>query len=142
MIKKKTNEHAQGGQATVELMIILPLLLILLAVSISIFSQQMLIIDSLRYKYAVERSAEWMAENISHFSTMPPGSSARFTIPKSPETQIITLANGLVEVKGTLHYSSVRLPFLNIHPFTANDGNVLFASMDENNQLHVQVVSP
>jgi len=130
------------GQATVELMIILPLLLILLAVSISIFSQQMLIVDSLRYSHAVERSAELVAESFSHLSTMPPGSRARLYIPKSPETQTITLANGLIEVRGSQQYRSVRLPFLNGGSFTAYDGNALLISVDVNNQLRVQVVSP
>jgi hypothetical protein len=140
MINNKFSGFSQSGQATVELMIILPLLLILLAVSISIFSQQMLIVDSLRYKNGVERSAELVSEALSRMHSMPRGSTAVFYIPKSPETQTISFANGLLEVKGSQHYSSVLLPFTIGETFSMNDGNSFRISIDENNTLSVEVI--
>lgn len=136
----KLASSSSRGQATVELMIILPLLLIILAISISIFAQQMLIVDSLRYRHAVERSAEQVAEIISHMQRMPPQSDALFYIPKSPETQTITLTNGLLEVKGAQYYASILLPFTNGGSFSMSDGDTIRMTMDGNNQLHMQVI--
>lgn len=128
------------GQATIEIMVILPMLLIILAVSISIFAQQLLIADSIRIQQSAERSAEILANGIVEMSRAPIGSSVRIYIPPGLEPQTIQLTNGLVEARSALGYASVLIPYAEWSTPPINDGNFFLVQKDANGSLRVQAV--
>lgn len=134
-------QHVKNsGQATIEIMIILPLLLVLLAVSISIFSQQLLVADSIRSQQAVERSAEIVANGLMEMSRAPIESSMRVYVPKGPDTQTIALSNGLIEAYSSFGYASVKLPYTEWNAPLIQDGNSILISRDSNGLVRVRVV--
>ncbi len=130
------------GQATVEIMIILPLLLIILSISLSIFAQQMIISDSIRSQQSVERSAEILANGIIEMSRAPIGSKMQLFIPAGTETQTIQLRNGLVEAQSARGYASSRIPYLEWSTPPLYDGNFFTIQKDANGSLVVQAVQP
>ena len=126
------------GQATVELMIILPLLLIILAVSISIFAQQLLIADALRSQQAVERNAELVANALFHMSLAPIGSQGVFYIPSGMESQTIRTGNGFVEVSSSRGFATAQLPSTEWVAPTLFDGNYFTVWKDVNGNIHTR----
>ena len=128
------------GQATIEMMVILPLLLIILAVSISIFGQQLLIADSLRAQNAVVRSAELVADSVMEISLAHSGSSMRVHIPKGPELQTISFSNGLIEVYSQNGYASAKITNTNWSSPTFFDANTIILSRDVNGFVRASVV--
>jgi hypothetical protein len=137
---KKIDEHATKGQATIEIMIILPLLLVLLAVSISIFAQQLLITDSIHSQQGVERSAELVASALSEMASSPENSQMQIVIPSGPDDQTIVVGRGFIEVSSSRGYAAISLPHTEWAFPSFSDGDTLLLRNDENNTLNVQVV--
>ena len=129
---------SQHGQATVEIMVILPLLLIILSVSLSIFAQQLIVADSIRAQQSVERSAEILANGIMEMSRAPIGTAMRLYIPSGPEPQTIQLLNGLVEARSTQHYASSRIPYAEWSSPELHDGNFFRIRRDQNGNVWVE----
>ncbi len=136
-----THTHARG-QATVEIMVILPLLLILLSVSFSIFAQQLIVVDSIRAQQSTERSAQIVASSIMEMSRAPIGSKIKFFIPAAIETQTIILGSGLIEARSARSYSSVKIPFTEFSFSNLHDGNFFTIQRDVNGRLDIREVSP
>lgn len=126
------------GQATVELMIILPLLLIILSVSISIFAQQLLISEALRSQQAVERTSEHIANIFFQMSLAPIGSQSVWYIPSGIEPQTIQITNGIVEVTSARGYAAARLPSTEWTAPTLYDGNHFITWKDVNGNIHAR----
>lgn len=140
MTHSKNNSNAPTshtrGQATVELMIILPLLLIILAVSISIFAQQLLIADALRSQQAVERTAELVANALFYMHLSPIGSRSVFYIPSGMESQTIQTGNGFVEVISARGFATAQLPSTEWVTPALYDGNYFTVWKDVNGNIH------
>ncbi len=133
---------SKSGQATVEIMVILPLLLIILSISLSIFAQQLIVADSIRAQQSVERSAEILANGIMEMSRAPLGSKIQLFIPSGAETQTIQLQNGLVEARSARGYASSRIPYAEWSTPTLYDGNFFTIQKDATGWLVVQAVQP
>lgn len=140
MKKKRQRYNLEKGQATIEIMIILPLLLVLLAVSISIFAQQLLITDSIHSQQGVERSAELVASALVEMASSPENSRMRVYIPPGPDDQTIIVARGFVEVSSSRGYSSIAISHTGWNFPSFSDGDTLLFQNDANNVLHVQVI--
>lgn len=141
MNHSKPRDHFfSHGQTTIEMMVILPLLLIILAISISIFGQQLIIADSLRAQNAVVRSAELVANSVMEISLAHSGSSMRIHIPKGPELQTISFSNGLIEVYSQNAYASAKITNTNWSSPTFFDANTIILSRDVNGFVRVSVV--
>ncbi len=85
------------GQSTVELLIILAILLVILSVSVGIFSQRMNSANAFHLMHLAQRNGEIMGEAVSRMMIAPIGTSMRvFTIPSSENQQIRVLKRNVI----------------------------------------------
>lgn len=125
------------GQATIELMLILPLLLIILGISMSIFSQQTITADAIQIQHEAQRTAETMATALEEVGNSVPGSTLRIFLPPTIETQTILIQNGSVEVQSARGFGSARLTNTNWSASAFSNGQFVSITLDTNRVLGV-----
>lgn len=125
------------AQASIELMIILPLLVIILTLSVGIFGTQLANLRSLESQHAAQRTAELIAESVEELVHSPAGTTLRVFIPPATASQSITIGSGLVQVQSGSAYGSARITNTSVSASSLYDGNMLYLAKDGNGTLSV-----
>ncbi|MFH0970140.1 MAG: hypothetical protein V1776_01630 [Candidatus Diapherotrites archaeon] len=115
------------GQATIELLLIMVVLLTILGISISIASTHQQSIQQKRITLEAEKTAAQMKEAIYQVWHSPEGMQLQVFIPPATQTQSIRVENGLLEVRSSSVVVQIPL-FLDLNTSTVYDGNMILVT--------------
>ncbi len=121
-----------GGQSTIELLLVLSILLIILGLSISIFSNHRIVSAEKHVEFLAYRNAKLVGDAFVQASAGPIGGTFTLFLATSPQRQTLYVRNGFVDVESGQSRVLIPLPNRTWDAGPFYDGNIVTVVRDSN----------